>query len=146
MRAAAEVTLTIRPEPCAAMTRPAAAIASAIARTLTSSACSQASAVMSRNASAGAAAAQFTSTSSRPARRTVSSTIQAGPVGAREIDHDRRRRHRRRPSATASAPAPSMSATATTSPRAASCRQTAAPRPRAPPVTKDGHRLSRTGP
>ena len=61
------------------MTRPAAAIASAIARTLTSSACSQAAAVISRNASAGAAAAQFTSTSSRPVRRTVSSTIQAGP-------------------------------------------------------------------
>ena len=36
MRAAAEVTLTIRPEPCAAMTRPAVAIASAIARTFTS--------------------------------------------------------------------------------------------------------------
>ena len=89
MRAAAEVALTIRPPPCSAMTRPAAAIASATARTLTSSACSQASAVMARNASAGATAAQLTSTSSRPARRTVSATIARRPVGAREIDRDR---------------------------------------------------------
>ena len=42
---------------------------------------------MSRNASAGATAAQLTSTSSRPARRTASSTIRAGPSAvARSTD------------------------------------------------------------
>ena len=90
MRAAAEVALTIRPPPWRRhRPGPRRPIASATARTLTSSACSQASAVMSRNASAGATAAQLTSTSSRPARRTVSSTIRAGPVRGREVDRDR---------------------------------------------------------
>ena len=88
----------MRPPPCAAMTRAAAAIASATARTLTSSACSQASAVMSRKASAGATAAQLTSTSSRPARRTVCFDHLRGSIRAREVDADREGRIAARPS------------------------------------------------